>query len=103
MNADWKGTYSDSLSVHVLQVCRPSRQLGLRLVRLVYVSSDSTLHEPSGMVDCSFNDTISDSLRNNVLGLFLRLEIELYTNVSDRDSRVRKRDCAEGSLDDEMT
>jgi len=55
------------------------------------------------MVDCSFDDTISNSFSNDIFSLFFRVCLELDANISDRDSRVCQGDGAEGGLENEMT
>lgn len=78
-------------------------ELLLRLVRLVHVPRDLTLHEPSRVVDGRVDDTVLDRLGDDVLGVLLRVEVELERHVPERDARVGESDGSEGGLDDEVT
>jgi len=55
------------------------------------------------MVDCSVNDTIANSFSNDVFSLFTSLEIELDSNVVNRDLRVRNVDLLQAELDDSVS
>lgn len=55
------------------------------------------------MVDRSVNDTIANSFSNDVLGLFSSLEIELDSNVINRDLGVRNVDLLQAKFDDSVS
>jgi hypothetical protein len=77
-------------------------ELLLWLVRLIDVPSDLTLHEPSRVVDGRIDNAVLDRLGDDVLGVLLRVEVELERHVPERDARVGEGDGSEGGLDDEM-
>ncbi len=51
------------------------------------------------MHDAALDDSVSDRLSNNVLGVLLRVKVKLDTDVSERDPRVGQREPSDPSLD----
>ena len=52
------------------------------------------------MHNLALNDAVADRLTNDVLRVFLRVEVELDADVAQRDARVREREPAHAGLDD---
>ena len=74
----------------------------LRLVGGIHIVLVKGLDELFIVVDCSIDDTITDSLRNDLLSLFNTLQVQLAGNISKRDLRVRDVDLLETELDDSV-
>ena len=75
-------------------------QDALRLIGSVDISLRERLNVLLIVVDRCINDTISDSLGNDLLNFFDTLKAELLCDVSNRDLRVRDVDLLETELDD---
>ena len=74
----------------------------LRLVGGIHIVLVKGLDELFIVVDCSIDDTITDSLRHDLLSLFYTLQVQLAGNISKRDLRVRDVDLLETELDDSV-
>ena len=74
----------------------------LRLVGGIHIVLVKGLDELFIVVDCSIDDTITDSLRHDLLSLFNTLQVQLAGNISKRDLRVRDVDLLETELDDSV-
>ena len=74
----------------------------LRLVGGIHIVLVKGLDELFIVVDSSIDDTITDSLRNDLLSLFNTLQVQLAGNISKRDLRVRDIDLLETELDDSV-
>ena len=74
----------------------------LRLVGGIHIVLVKGLDELFIVVDSSIDDTITDSLRNDLLSLFNTLQVQLAGNISKRDLRVRDVDLLETELDDSV-
>ena len=78
----------------------PGVERDLRLARRVHVAHLATLHEALLVVDHGVNDAVANGLGDDVLGVLLRVEVELGRDVAERDATVREGDGAQGCLDD---
>ena len=74
----------------------------LRLVGGIHIVLVKGLDELFIVVDCSIDDTITDSLRHDLLSLFYTLQVQLAGNISKRNLRVRDVDLLETELDDSV-
>ena len=74
----------------------------LRLVGGIHIVLVKGLDALFIVVDSSIDDTITDSLRNDLLSLFNTLQVQLASNISKRDLRVRDVDLLETELDDSV-
>jgi len=74
----------------------------LRLVGGIHIVLVKGLDELFIVVDSSIDDTITDSLRNDLLSLFNTFQVQLAGNISKRDLRVRDIDLLETELDDSV-
>lgn len=77
-----------------------------RLARLasgVDVSRLLRLHKALLVVDRGLDDTVADSLCNNVLCRLFALQTKANADVTERDARVRERQHANARLDDVLS
>ena len=74
----------------------------LRIIGGVDISELPRLHEAAVVVDHSCDDTISDGLGNDLLGLIDALEGELLLDVAQGDLRVRNVELLQTELEDCM-
>ena len=51
------------------------------------------------MYDAALDDTIANRLTDDVLGIFLRVEMQFDAYIAQRDTGVRKRETADSCLD----
>ena len=51
------------------------------------------------MYDAALDDTIANRLTDNVLGVFLRIEMQFDAYIAQRNTGVRKRETADSCLD----
>lgn len=58
----------------------------LRLIRLVNISTLSTLHPSFFMIQLGVNHTISNRLGNDVLCILFAIQVQLEADVSQADS-----------------
>jgi hypothetical protein len=56
--------------------------------RTITTLLDTTLHPPLLVYYSALNNAIPDSLANDVLRVFLGIQVELDTNIPERNARV---------------
>lgn len=95
-------TYLDALVMQLQAIPNPPRE-HIANLRAISALLATALHPPLLVHDAPLDDTISDGLAHNVLGVFLRVEVQLNADVAEGDARVREGEPADTCFYDILT
>jgi hypothetical protein len=93
-----KITYFDALVVQLQAIPNAPRE-HLADLRAISCLLATALHPALLVYDTAFDDTIANRLTDDVLGVFLRIEMQFDAYIAQRDTGVRKRETADACLD----